>query len=477
MSTRRIGEQSCSLPAPLETLSEALPLATMVRGILEWALDDAALEQLALEAAPSGEMYTRELMISTLVWLLIQVSAGNRASLFAAYQADAASEEPQVTVSYQAMYAKLGRVSPLVSEALVRHASARLGELIGHLTVGEEPLAGYRARVVDGNVLTGTDHRLAPLRDWAAACLPGKSLVVYEPASGLVSDLVLCEDAYTQERSLVKNLLPRFGPGDLGLFDRNFCTTAVVFGLDERSAHFIIRQHRSTLHLKPLGKFQPAGEVQSGTVWEQPVQVSDPATGRTLVLRRVQLRLHHKTRDGERNINLLTNLPAAVAAGTVARVYKDRWTVERHFQFLTESLSCEQPGLGKPRAALLAFAMALVAGNALAVVRAALRQAHGVEAEQEISAYYLADEVAADYRPLMKLAPPPQWSAWRGFAAAMAAYLLVGIAQHVNLKALQKHSRAPKPDKRHNPRRVSGKGNSHRATSRLLAAAENKNTC
>jgi hypothetical protein len=27
--------------------------------------------------------------------------------------------------------------------------------------------------------------------------LPGKSLVVYEPGLGLVTDLVLCEDAYT----------------------------------------------------------------------------------------------------------------------------------------------------------------------------------------------------------------------------------------------------------------------------------------
>ena len=37
-------------------------------------------------------------------------------------------------------------------------------------------------RVLDGNVLTGTDHRLTALRKWLNACLPGKSLVVFEPA-------------------------------------------------------------------------------------------------------------------------------------------------------------------------------------------------------------------------------------------------------------------------------------------------------
>ena len=44
---------------------------------------------------------------------------------------------------------------------------------------------------------------------------------------------------------------------------------------------------------------------------------------------------------------------------------------------LTVSLHCEVPGLGKPKAALFAFAMSLVASNALAVVPASLRAAHG----------------------------------------------------------------------------------------------------
>ena len=77
---------------------------------------------------------------------------------------------------------------------------------------------------------------------------------------------------------------------------------------------------------------------------------------------------------------------------------------ETQFQFLTVSLTARF-GLGKPKAALFAFAMSLVASNALAVVRASLRAAHGKEAEAEVSGYYLADEIAAEYRTLAKYLP------------------------------------------------------------------------
>src|SRR5438128_2201966 len=48
--------------------------------------------------------------------------------------------------------------------------------------------------------------------------------------------------------------------------------------------------------------------------------------------------------------------------------------------------------------------MALVAGNALAVVRAALRAARGAEAEAAVSGYYLADEAFRFYLPAYLIA-------------------------------------------------------------------------
>ncbi len=453
------------LPSTLVQHGQAVPLGVMVRGTLEWMLDEPTLEKLFQEQAP--QQYTRELTLSALVGLLIQVSAGTRASVYAAYKADQALDQPTIRTTHQAVYTKLQRLNPAVSAAVVRHSAACCGQLLALLPHARaEPLAGYRMRVLDGNVLAGTDHRLTPLRQWLNACLPGKSLVVYEPGLGLVTDVVLCEDAYTQERRLLTDILPRVRANDLFVADRNFCTTRFVFGLQRQQAFGLVRQHRGNLPCQALDKRRRGGRTETGVVYEQPVQVADPDSGMTLRLRRIELRLAQPTRDGDRTIAVLTNLPEEIPAEVIADVYRLRWTIETHLQFLTQSLHCELPGLGQPRAALFGFAMALVASNALAAVRASLRSAHGRTAEAEVSGYYLADEIAHDYRTLMKYLPADQWRCWRPMTAAVLARLLRALAAQVNLKALTRSPRGPKippPQKpRYDPK------HKHYSTARLL---------
>jgi hypothetical protein len=463
-----------AIPITVVQHAQVVPLGVMVRGTLEWLLDEPTLEKLFQEHAP--EQYTRELTISALVSLLIQVSAGIRASLYAAYKADQADSQPLIGTSFQAVYGKLGRFNPAVSEALVRHSAQRCGQVLALLPQARsEPLSGYRMHVLDGNVLAGSEHRLTPLRQWLNACLPGKSLVVYEPGIGLVTDLVLCEDAYTQERALLKQLLPRVQANDLFVADRNFCTTRLVFGVSRQEACIVVRQHRRGLPCQALGKLKKVGQTDTGVVYEQRVQATDSESGDLLVLRRIEVRLFQKTRDGERTIALLTNLPDEVSALAIAETYRLRWTIENHFQFLTQSLHCELPGLGQPRAALFGFAMALLAANALAVVRASIRSAHGVKAEAEVSGYYLADEIAHDYRTLMKYLPSDQWFGWRGLSSVELARLLRTIAGHVNLKALTRSQRKPKKPPHKKP--VYNKKHKHYSTARLLREAEEQNTC
>jgi len=462
------------LAATLLPHGEAVPLAVMVRGTLEWLLDEATLEQLFRVHAP--KQYTRELTLNVLVRLMVQVAAGIRASVFAAYQADQALDEPTIRTTYQAVYGKLGRLQPAVSEAVVRHGAQRCGQLLAlQSRARHEPRPGYRMRVLDGNVLAGTEHRLTPLRCWLNACLPGKSLVVYEPGVGLVTDVVLCEDAYTQERALLAQILPRAQANDLFIADRNFCTTRFVFGLHAAKAAVIVRQHGSTLPCTGIEALQPAGNTATGAVYEQRVRVTDPDRGQALTLRRIEVRLHEPTRDGDRTLAVLTNLPATVAARAVAEDYLRRWTIETHFQFLTEVLQCELPGLGRPRAALFGFAMALLAGNALAVVRGSLRSAHGVEAEAEVSGYYLADEIAHDYRTLMKYAPAERWEPWHGVPAAALARLLRTLAALVKLRGLQRHRRGPKKPPKQKP--VYDLKHKHYSTARLLKGLDQEDSC
>lgn len=463
-----------ALPPAIINHAQAVPLGVMVRGTLEWLLDDATLEKLFQEHAP--DQYTRDLTIGALVRLVIQVAAGSRASVYAAYQADQALDQPTIATSFQAVYGKLGRLQPAVSEALVRYSAERCSELLSlQPQARNEPRPGYRMRVLDGNVLAGTDHRLTPLRRWLNACLPGKSLVVYEPGSRLITDVVLCEDAYTQERALLTQILPRVTAHDLFVADRNFCTTRFVFGIDAALAALIVRQHRRSLPCQAIEPLKRCGTTATGEVYEQRVRATNTETGATLTLRRIEVRLYTKTRDGERTIAVLTNLPATVAAVAIAEDYLVRWTIEKHFQFLTQSLQCELPGLGQPRAALFGFAMALMAANTLAVVRGNLRAAHGAAAAAEVSGYYLADEMAHDYRTLMKYLPAEQWQGWRDLPAVALASLLRALAARVNLKALKRSQRGPKKPPQQKP--VYDPKHKHYSTARLLQDLEQRDTC
>jgi IS4 transposase len=464
----------CGIPIAVVQHGQAVPLGVLVRGTMEWLLDEPTLELLFQTHAP--DHYTRELTINALVGLLIQVSVGAYGSVHAAYKADRASNDPTITTSAAALYGKLGRLPPAVSEAVVRYSAQRCGQLLD-LTprMRAEPLPGYRMRILDGNVLAGTDHRLTPLRRWLNACLPGKSLVMYEPGVGLVTDVVLCEDAYTQERALLTQILPRVAAGDLLIADRNFCTRRYVFGVHRQDAFVIVRQHKKNLPCVPMSQLKGCGQTDTGKVYEQRVQTTDAATGEALVLRRIEVRLFEKTRDGERTLSLVTNLPKEISGLTIAQLYLDRWTIETHFQFLTQSLHCELPGLGKPQAALFGFAMALVAGNALAVVRGSIRAVHGREAEGELSGYYLADEIGHDYRTLMKYLPADQWVGWRELAPVAMSRLLLAVAQHVNLKALTKSKRGPKKPPTVKP--VYNQQHKHYSTYRLLKELQPEDSC
>ncbi|EXJ10663.1 hypothetical protein D779_0361 [Imhoffiella purpurea] len=99
--------------------------------------------------------------------------------------------------------------------------------------------------------------------------------------------------------------------------------------------------------------------------------------------------------------------------------------------------------------------MAIVAYNALAVIKAALRQVHGAETiDTQVSGYYLVNEMARVSDSLETLVTPEEWGEFPPLSPdAMAAWLLA-TAQHVQLRKYRKHSRAPKkpaPARTHDP--------------------------
>ncbi len=127
-----------------------------------------------------------------------------RQSIGAVYKAMSA----EIGVSKSAVYDKLNRLEPCVSKALVQSTAIDLTTIIEQLGVElPELLPGYRVKILDGNGLGATEHRLEVLRNTRAGPLPGKSLVVLDPKLGLAIDIFPCEDGHTQERALFPEVL------------------------------------------------------------------------------------------------------------------------------------------------------------------------------------------------------------------------------------------------------------------------------
>jgi hypothetical protein len=447
--------------AVFERFVNKSPVTVMLRGVLDRALAPEPLDQLFQDTAQV--QYTRELLFSTAVDLLAAVACRIQPSVHAAYQAD----RQAVAVSVRALYDKLARLEPAVSEALVRHTASTLKPLLRQLGATRPPLVnGYATKVLDGNHLGGSEHRLEELRDVAAAALPGQTLVVLEPEYQLASDVYCCEDGHAQERSLLPRVLARAQACDLYLADRNFCTTGFLFGLADRRAGFLIRQHAATLAWRREGRRRRVGRIAEGVVYEQTLWLEDEE-GRELRVRRITLILDEPTRDGEVEIHVLTNLPRSqLAAKRAAQVYRQRWTVEHLFLNLTVILRCEMNTLPYPKAALFGFCVAVAAGNVMATVKGALQAVHGVEKiDAEVSEYHLALEVRGKYQGMMVALPAEEWAGVRAMSTEEFASWLLGLARRVDLKRFLKRPRGPKKAK---PRRTRFAKKKHIATARLL---------
>lgn len=442
---------------------EGSPVSVMIRGVLERAFDPERVDAMFAKTAQSG--YTRDLLFSTAVRLMSEVVLGVSPSVHAVYQDNAAS----IPVTVTAVYDKLKGIETEVSAELVRDSARQLAPIIRLMRGAAPPLlSGHRVRILDGNHLAGTEHRLKGLRRLRAAALPGQSLVVLDPELMLMIDVVPCEDGYAQERSLLKDILPMVAAGDLWIDDRNFCTTGFLFGIARRKACFLVRQHSRNLYWELVGERKCRGRIETGKVFEQTMHLHDPETGETLVVRRITVELDEPTRDGEMEIHLVTNLPwTDASAKQVARLYAKRWTIERAFQDLTVALVCEINTLGYPKAALFGFCLALTAYNAVSLVKASLRAIHGHEkVESEVSWYYLCLHISKVYAGMMIAVPAKHWEIFRRLDDKQLTSLLKELAANIDLKRFRKHPRGPKKPQ---PKKVSGAKTKHVSTARILA--------
>jgi hypothetical protein len=436
------------------------PICVMARGILQRILDPQHLDQLFARTARL--QYTHELLFSSLVDLMTRVVLGQEPSVHAAFR----TLEDRLHVSDQSVYNKLQHVELAVSAALVQDSARRVAPVINALRASLPPLLpGYRVKFLDGNHLAATEHRLPELRLTWAAPLPGTVLAVLDQEHLTVTDVLLTEDGHAQERSLLEAIYPLVRKGEVWVADRNFCTLGLLWEIMARGGYCVLRQH-GNVQGELLGQRTAKRRSATGWVWEQRLRLRNEHD-EVRELRRITVLLDKPTRDGDTEIHILTNLPKKVSALKVAEVYRQRWTIEGVFFEVAQTLSCEIDTLCYPKAALFAFCLGLLASNAVALVKAALRSAHGEEVvRHQLSAYYVVLEIRQTYAGMMVAIPPARWVVFQDCSEAQLARVLREIAGHVSLRRYRKTPRGPKKPP---PQRRRYKNGEHIATSKVIA--------
>ena len=447
--------------AMLERMGANTPLSVMAVVLIDNALDPKYIDAIFDDYAT--KQYTRSLLFSCLVEAMTFVSL----RFFKSPRAYFLAYEELFSVTLKSFYEKLQNVELVVIRELVKDNARRLGEVIGHLGSERSPLlTGLRIKILDGNALAGTHHRLKELRRITSAALPGKTLVVLDPQSRLIIDIIPCEDGHAQERSLLDDVLETICVDDLWIEDRNFCTTGFIVGVVLKGGHILVRQHKG-LPAEYIGQLEYVGEDASGKVYHRQVRVQTEEAG--VQLRQVVLRLNEPTQDGEMEVSLICSVPEDKASSLVlVDLYLKRWTIEQAFNLMTTALKCEHESLGYPKAALFGFAMTVLGYNVLATIQAALASVHGEEkVEKEVSLAKITETTTREVPGLRKMLKDEEWEQFQHLGAKELAEQLKTWAAQVNLKTIKK---APtrKGKKKKTKKLKHDKSKPHVSTAKLL---------
>ena len=448
-----------TLPPGFEPFVAKAPACVLAKACLERLFRAERLDQLFAEVAES--QYVRTALFSQVFELLMAVVLRVQPSVRAAFRERAEA----LPVSDQAIYDKLRRTELAVSAALVEDSFRQIAPVVESLGAKLPPwLPGFRTRVVDGNLLSQTEKRLKVHRGTWAAALPGRALAVYDQETDLVCRVLLHADAHDNERVMLPALLATLEKNDLWIADRGFATMEWMATIMSKPARFVVRQN-GAMKGRLLGTRAARGRTDTGAVFEQKLEFEHD--GRTRRVRRITVALDQPNSAGDVEIHVLTNLTAREAhAAKVAELYRRRWTIEGRFLEMSQTLNGEPNTLGYPAAALFAFSLALLASNAAALLRAAVRAAHGAEATAALSKHALAEELRRTLPGMMIALPERRWEFVRSADAAAFAALLRLLAARLDPRRYAKSVRGPK--KPRPPQTTPYVNGAHLSTARAL---------
>ena len=316
-------------------------------------------------------------------------------------------------VSLASLYDKVNHTEPGILRALVQGSAQRLAPLMARLAARAPALPGYALRVLDGNHLPGSDKRLAVLRGHRGAALPGQSIVVYDPDSGLVTDLIAGEDAHQSERTLALPVLQGARPGQVWIADRHFCTRTLLEGWEAAEACFIVREHAHHPRLASRGDWRDCGLHRHRPVHEQEIALEDGAS----IWRCVELRLDAPTEDGETTIRLWTNLPVSLSAlHRWLRCIAGAGALKACSSAWRACCTARSPASAIPAPPCSALRCRCWPTTVLALISRCVEQAHqpplapSSKPPPEVSMFHLALSIKRGYEGMLIAVPPEHWT-------------------------------------------------------------------
>jgi IS4 transposase len=449
----------------IERFAAATPVTVMARILLQRAVSPDVID--GVFAEHRGRQYERELLFSTLVKVMTLVALGMQPSVHAA-----AKSLGSLGASLQALYEKIAATSTDLVRALVRTTAASILKVRERLpAIGTPTLSGYRLRVIDGNHLPSSEKRVKPLRGFHGAALPGQAVVIYEPDTDTVLDVVLGEDGYESERALLTKFVPEMRAGDLYLADRLYGVWNVMLAIAAQGACFNIRARLDSIKMEPVGDRRQIAQTARETVYEQAVSVR--CGKESLKVRRIDIELAKPTQDGEKMVVLLSNAPDSLTATQLATLYLSRWTIELMFQRLEQAFQSEIKSLGKPRAALFAFGTAIVAFNVLSTLKYAIEAEQNLPAKNVgLSLYHLTNEVNGKWEGMMIGVPPSEWRWIDDLTEEQVVETIRQLARSVPSARFARARRKPKPPKKPLAKLTARQLSRHVSTARVLRAGK-----
>jgi hypothetical protein len=428
----------------LARFSVKAPATVMFRSLFSRLFSADGLNQLF--SSHRRRQFESPISFSYLVHLLTPVVAGSRKSVNASYLVERCEQ------SRQAVYDKLQKVEPNVSSALVSRSAEQLRAVLDQAGIQyPDILPGYHTFVIDGKTYNATEHRIEETRRDARAPLPGRAVAVLDTRYRLFTEVECSLNAHRCERKIAEPLLERLQSGAVYIADRNFSDGQLLYYFFNQKSYFIIRQHGTCPSWRELETSEPltwTADADGNQISEQPIEVrlSDDSWQKT---RRICVKLKSPTRDGERLLYILSNLPGRVTAEKIAQAYRGRWKIETCLGHLATALNAEIKTLCYPNAAGLCFCIALMLHNILSTIRALIER-HGQlpEKEQakgrEVSFYYLALDIAENQGGMEIAFDADYWETHSQLSLAKYSKLLISIAEKASLLRYLKTTRGPK---------------------------------